>query len=639
MKLSDNPFYILNLPCDAEMADIFAAGERMSRALDENTRSNAQSCLLDPKLRLIAELNWFIDLKLEETASIRDSIRFNSPIDTGNLVSLSKLNAMLYNFSLSRSHNPSELLNFITDIDREYAELDIMHLLDVLNGNRTAAKLTSVQEAAFSAELNRKRKDIGRVLLDSLAKLNQEQHIDLITQIVEKFIADAGYNNGVILSDVVDLYGLAMNVQIEDKTSQIEAQADAIYLLDDACTINSEILALIRMLREWHKLVHPLQLNAKASGMPHKTSERVRLKLRPLASALNDEKKLPCESKMLLSAMKEVFAEVEDPSQMLGFDAESFSEGEVLIEISAKMEDIKKYSEKVLRRPLKGTVHDFTAKVKELNKHIKETEKITSEMKMHLRTNLAILSLNTSVELYEGTKLANFSLIITKMLRKEFSDIPNIQNRIDGNSNKLRLSILSKKAGLIGIIIVVAIFIFCAVAGLKYCSSALREARYGGYTITLPSNFAMPSIYYPTMPSISFDFSDLDISNLSTPGTSPSSESLYTSSSEPYDSVYVKITSIEPLYGIYVEGSSDYTHFLCECETFEGDKVWLHITVSQYITNFDSFASSRIDDTSFGFIPVFPPATVHGTVTTAESIGNGFESITDSTVIEFDYRE
>ena len=75
MELNKNPFYILNIPCDADRAAIHEAADELAFFDEDGSVERAQSALLNPSQRLAAELDWFPGLS---KASV-DQLRKESP--------------------------------------------------------------------------------------------------------------------------------------------------------------------------------------------------------------------------------------------------------------------------------------------------------------------------------------------------------------------------------------------------------------------------------------------------------------------------------------------------------------------------------------------------------------------------------
>ena len=128
-----NPFYLLKVSCSAEKREIVAAVDEMSFFLDAAICSNAQNELINLNKRLLAETNWFIDVDDNAIDAIRKNIDNNEPISSDGLTSLSRLNATIYNLSLSTDLSPYKLGYYIVDIDEQYTSLDEEAITDAID--------------------------------------------------------------------------------------------------------------------------------------------------------------------------------------------------------------------------------------------------------------------------------------------------------------------------------------------------------------------------------------------------------------------------------------------------------------------------------------------------------------------------
>jgi hypothetical protein len=112
-------------------------------------------------------------------------------------------------------------------------------------------------------------------------------------------------------------------------------------------------------------------------------------------------------------------------------------------------------------------------------------------------------------------------------------------------------------------------------------------------------------------------------------------EEKFTSSASSGDAVYADIVSIFPEIGIYTQGNSYYSYFVCRCKTSSGSTVWVYMTCTEYKNNFDSSASTSIFNQYAEEVTYSSSKRIHGTATRAESIMSGLSSDTGTMVIDF----
>ena len=378
MKLSSNPFFVLRLPCSSGRREIVSAAEELSFILDPDVCSSAQNDLINLGKRLTAEIGWFPELDKDAVIQIQERIDSNEELATDDLTQLSRLNATLYNFSISDEDDPYEIGYAILDIDEQYSALDVTEITAIINNNREVAKIASVQEKDVADELNKKRDDIRQIITERLSSFDQESYVELITMLAEKCIADDDYEDGVVLADVVDQYEVRMQSQLEESTEGITTHIDRIQHLANDEAISDNIKSLIRRVQKWDKLAQPLQLKSQASGMPHEISENLGRQLRNLALFLHNEKGKTEEALTLVEAMKDVFAELDGLADLFDSDSDALNDliqGEEEAQaILAEMDAVQKQAESLKTYATTSSVNSFIEQVKKLDVRLKSID-------------------------------------------------------------------------------------------------------------------------------------------------------------------------------------------------------------------------------------------------------------------------
>lgn len=430
MKLQENPFYILNLPCSAGRREIISAAEDLSFMLDAGVCTSAQNELINLSKRLTAELGWFIDLDKEQIERIHEQIEKGTEIQTDSLHSLSRFNAALYNFSISSESDIYELGYAILDMDEQYANLDANEICELLNQSRTNAKISTLTEQEVSAEINNKRDDIRQSISEKLYTLDQDSYIELITMLAEKCIADESYADGIILADVIDQYEVRMQSQIEESADRIEAHIARIQQLANDEAITENVNALIRQVQAWDNLAQPLQLKSQASGMPHGISERLGRSLRKLALYLQNEKGRTDDALALVDAMKDVFAELASLYDL--FDSDSVALNDILQgkkednEVLAELDAVRKLADSLKSFATSATVDTFISRVKSLDVKLKSLA-LDSETRTKARESLCYIARDAAIELHNNKHQTMYALTISEALSSEFGDIPTLK--------------------------------------------------------------------------------------------------------------------------------------------------------------------------------------------------------------------
>ena len=112
----------------------------------------------------------------------------------------------------------------ILEIDEQFCALNPSSLAEAINVCRKAAGVIPVNEEEVERELNSKRDQIRLVISSKVQQLGKDEYIEFVTMLAEKCIADEDYEDGIIISDMVDKYELKMQAEIESSADEITAK-------------------------------------------------------------------------------------------------------------------------------------------------------------------------------------------------------------------------------------------------------------------------------------------------------------------------------------------------------------------------------------------------------------------------------
>ncbi len=621
--LEKNPFYILEASPTDTRASIVAKAEEKAFFLDSGSCEEAQAKLLNPSKRLTAELDWFCDVADERLTAIRDSIARRAEIGTEGLCGLSKLNAMLYNFSVVNDQELAELGDAILAIDAQYEAVDRNALTESLNVCHAQAGMRAVTAEEVGQTLQKKREEIRKLVAEQTDMLREEEYIALITRIAEKNIADETYQDGIIVSDLIDQYELRMQSAIEQTTDALSAMIAQIQTLDDESEISQQLDLLIEKTKKWDRLVQPLQLRSMASGMSHPVSEKLGLQLRDLALHLHNEKGYTEASLHLVTAMKEIFAELGELSDVFKCDGERLSEilagNSAAEELSSKIEALKTAAERIYTAT-PGVVDEFLLKVRSLNAQVKSSA-LPPELKKKARQNVCTIARNLAVKLHNEREQTSLAHRLLQNLMTEFGDIPELFARLKQDIRDLNLvsqrkiefarqqaereEAQARKKIIVAVMLGIFLLIFL-ISSLSNCSSSSSSTHKSTASTTASTT------------------------------KTADEEALFSERSDSFDKVYVNIVSIEPVVGIRLSTSAFNTDVACKCSTSGGRTVWVYISVQDYNTYFDENAKL---DTPFGAdfeaLTFSEARTLHGIARRAESLCEGLSDDTGTMVFYF----
>ncbi len=643
--LEQNPFYILEVSPNEKRASIISKAEEKAFFADGNECEEAQAKLLNPEKRLSTELDWFYEISIEKMADIHNCISESKEIAFDDLKEISRLNAVLHNFSLSNYDDYFELGYAILEIDELYNNVNITDFLTTINTSRQQSGLREVLEEELEREFNKKRDQIRQLISDKTINLNEEDYIDFITMIAEKCIADEDYNDGIVISDIVDQYEIKTQDLIEEAADEIYSHINRIKEGSNDETIEDNVNELIKIVKKWDRLAQPLQLKSMASGVAHEGSEDVGRELRELSIWFHNEKGLSDLSLRFIDAMKPIFAEIGDLFDVFESDratlANIIKENKESEEAIAELDSLKTNANSLKVYATSSKVDEFINAVRAINKKVKQIS-LDAELLKQVRTSICYIARDVAITMHNDKQQTDYALRIAKVLREVFGDIYELKLKLDKDVDALsHQSMLqglmrnqqSQEDGnnargtgclIIGVIFLIIFLILC----LSQCnssssSSSSKSSSSSGYS----------SYYDYDYYDYDYDY-DYDYSSSSNDGYS-STETMFSQGSNSFDKVYIDIVSIEPSVGIGITNFSN-TDVACECKTSTGRTVWVYMSVSEYNRYIDSSANiSNSYAADYEVIEYSTAKRIHGTARTADSLCDGLSSDTGTMILKF----
>ena len=639
--LETNHFFVLEVSPTDKRDTIISKAEEKAFFLEGNICDEAQASLLNPSKRLAAEMDWFCGCDDTTIANIFKCIKNKTTISTNELTGLARLNATLFNFTISTYDDYFEIGYSILDIDEQYRAVTAFELTETFNECHAKAGILAATEDDVEQALNKKREQIGKLVSDKTKGISDEDYIEFITVIAEKCIADEDYDDGVIITDVVDQYELNMQAAIEIATEEIYNHIERIKLIAKKEGIEANITGLISRLKKWDKLVQPLQLKSMTSGSSHQVSENLGYKVRDLCLWLHNEREMTKATLFLINAVKGVFAEIGSLSDVFEEDANTLyriinterAVNEIISEIKAIERIIEKWKNPDTESIphllasdaiTKNIVDDLIAKVRKTNSKIKSINE-TDETISQLRTGLCISVRDGAIYAHNELHKTDMALSIARVLLTEFGDMVNLRLKLSEDVSELNRQLTLQN-----------------VSSSEYKSALTFQTQ--GNTRSSDSNNRrlFPAVIMAVIiVIIAMYYENYGISSNGIFGNlssyNQSSETKFTSSVSEGTYVYTDILSIFPAIGIYTEGSSNYTYFVCECETFSGKAVWVYISTSEYKKHFDSNVSTSVYASISEEINFSYSKRIQGEARKADSVMSGISSDTGSSMlIDFD---
>ena len=610
--LEKNPFYILEVMPGDKRASIISKAEEKAFFADGNECEEAQARLLNPEKRLYAEIDWFFDLTIERTVDIHNCISEGAEIVSDGLQGITRLNAVLYNFSRMSYEDYFELGYAILELDELYSGIDKEELLYIINASRQKAGIRNASEDEFAQAFGSKRNQMRQLISEKIAGLSEEDHIEFVTMLAEKCIADDEYDDGIIISDVVDQYEVRVQSLIEEATESISGFIEETKDLPNYSITEGRISELIQRVKQWDRLVQPLQLKSMASGTTHGSSQDVGREIHDFTVWLHNERDLSSFAITILDAMKPIFAEIGDLAAVFESDIVSLTNiinnNKEAEQLAAEMEALKKLANSVKTYATSTNVNELIAKVKVINKRVKRIN-LEDDLVVQVRENVCYIARDVAITLHNDKQQTAHALTIAKALVAEFNDIPSLKNKLTQDVTTLGQQIIlqarikeqeeaqerAQKAKGIGCLVVIGIIILiCLISGgLSQCGTSSRSEPY-----------------------------------------------VFSQSADSGDAVYVDIVSIEPEYSISTQGSYTTTDVACRCRTSDGKTVWVYMSVYEYNKYIDPDAKlSNSFNADYDTVRYSPAKRIYGEARKAEVLCDGLSAKTATMILEFDSLE
>lgn len=337
MEFKNNPFYVLQIPTTATRNEIISKAEEMSFFEDPDLCNNAQSILLNPAKRLEAEINWFPGLVGEtDNASIIEKIDAEIEIPEADLESVAKLNAVLFNMTVQTIESADVIQEKIKLLDEIFDGLDSDTVLDDINAERIAAGIPETTREEVESSLNAKRETIRRTIDEKLEAFQENEYVDIVNSVAERFINNVYYDQGVVIDDVINQYEVRMQTSIEEKTAKVLQAAEEVEKTSEINLRGIRVNALIKGLKEWDIYAQPLQLKARAEGQMHSISENLARSIRNTSIYIHNELHDVENATKLLQALKDVFAELPEFMEIITSDAQVLEKNKVMQDIMTR---------------------------------------------------------------------------------------------------------------------------------------------------------------------------------------------------------------------------------------------------------------------------------------------------------------
>ena len=335
MNILNNPFNILGVTTRDTRKKIIEIGKEKNLFLDSDICKEAISILTHPKNRLIAEVAWMPDVLPSKYGEIIRSLTEDNELsedlkhelmEYSPITQLNVLSNELEKYEIADIQKVGEKIIYL---DHLVQIIEFTELKKLINVNRIAAGFPEVQDIElFIEDFSNHLANICNVINDKMVRVNIENKscVALVSFIVKNTIDGHFYNNGIIITSILDWYELYSKRLLEEGEQEIYQLMQNIEDDFDSSKINNQVENIIKKLAIWDKLANPLQAYNREKGLVHQSSEQLGIALRNLAMFLHNECEEIDVSQKLILSLGNAFAELDEFAERIDEDIKTLNE-------------------------------------------------------------------------------------------------------------------------------------------------------------------------------------------------------------------------------------------------------------------------------------------------------------------------
>ncbi len=431
MDLLKNPFYILGATTRDNRHRIIALEEERSLLGDADECMSARATLITPRRRISAEVGWlpgadpdFADLVLNQVESASQNL-----LNITGLTPIARANLLVSGLSRLPTPWSSNLVEWIQAIAESAEAINSDLLRSILNIDRRASGFPEITDMTVIAdEIRKQRGYYSQTVTSVLEGLLVNERVNVMTLIVETSTRGGRYPP-ILIKDLVTAYELGVQGPLAQSQKIIEAQDTLIREIAAAesqdTTLARTVAQLLGTLRDWDRLVQPIQLSQRSTGVRHNASFEMAMRFRQLAADLFIENRKSDFSRKILNTLQDMFAEIPEIAENLAKDSRELEEQINFVRIVERIEEIQSQVKK-LEASADARKPDYTLTpiVHQLIQTLKTWQPSTHPTEANL--TVAYTVRNIALHLWNEHQKLDFAIQITETLSDIFRGVPEM---------------------------------------------------------------------------------------------------------------------------------------------------------------------------------------------------------------------
>lgn len=331
--LRRSPFGLLGASIRDGKREIGSLAEEGSLTLNADECAKARQDLTNPRTRLSCEIAWLPGLspkRANEYCDLLDrdlSAFFEAARSERALVGANLLSAGIELVGAEASN--AIWANLILNLGQFASEVDPSVVLRTLNEDRKIAGFTEIQsEEVVASDFSERLRVYKDVVRDALNRMETSEMIDVVSRVVETTTNSGEHQAPVLIDDVMDGYALDARPFLEKEAGNISKLIEAVKNAAPQGPAPMKTLfdKLDKVIANWSRVAHPIQMSMKSRGMVHDLSRDVGFEIRGLAIHLCNEHDAIKEAQQITDLLRVHFSQFPELAERVGDDASQLAE-------------------------------------------------------------------------------------------------------------------------------------------------------------------------------------------------------------------------------------------------------------------------------------------------------------------------
>ena len=429
MDLLKNPFHILGATTRDNRHKIIELEEERSLLSDTDECMEARSILIHPRRRISAEVAWLpgVDPDLVDRVLRQLDItsgRTISPLSNfidRELPPIARANLLASKLLRERQRlNSDYIMEWILAIAQSSEAIKTEWVCATLNTDREVSGFPEITDlSTVDDEVQKQRDFYSRTVTSVLESWSVNERANVMTLLLETSTSNGRYQPSTLIKDLIPGYEGSVQNSLEQHKNIIEAQDAKLRAMVTAqnpdTTLTSIVDQILGALREWDRLVQPIQLSQRSTGERHNASFEMALRFRRLAADLFHEHRKSDLAKKILNTLKDIFAEAPEITEEITTDLRELEKQILFLRSVEKIEEIQSQVEK-LKVASDAYKPDYTLApmVRQLIQNVKTWN--TTTQPVEANNAVAIMVRNIALHLWNEHQKLDFAIQITNAL-------------------------------------------------------------------------------------------------------------------------------------------------------------------------------------------------------------------------------